>query len=72
MEHNDVVAFAKSRGYVDAIYTGEWNGYDVYEPIAAKDKLTVVGLPYSILVKDGEIRSTTRDEVFKVLDHISK
>ena len=64
----EIKDFAKSNGYDNAKYLGEWQGYKVYEPTFNDDKTHYVGYPLSILQKDDKIRFTTEQECFAVLD----
>lgn len=66
-----VVEFAKDNGYDNAKYLGEWQNYKVFEPTFNDSEENFVGYPLSILVKDKEIRFTTEEECFKVLDKFS-
>lgn len=65
-----VLHFAKSNGYDNAKYLGEWNGYTVYEPtFKDNEEDHIVGYPLSILVKDDKITFTTEEECFEVLSY---
>lgn len=45
----------------DGYHKGKnWKGYDVYIP--DYDKPVDIGLPYVVMVKDGEVRYSTDDE----------
>ena len=65
-----IIEFAISNGYDYALYAGDWNEYDVYEPIFWDDEIHYIGKPHSILVTNKEIRLTTDEECFEVLDAI--
>jgi len=65
MNITDILAFAKTEGYVDAQPREPWNGYDVYLPLIGYDGPYTTGLPYVILVNGDEIRMSTVDETWK-------
>ena len=44
----------------------DWKGYKVYEPVYKKP--ACIGLPLVVLVKDSEVRLSTREECFQYLD----
>lgn len=67
MSMNDVAnEFAVYHGYDRAEFICQWNGYDVYEPVTEKER--VVGLPYKILVRQGDVRFSTINETFTIMD----
>ena len=43
-----------------------WKGYEVYVPVYEKEMY--MGLPYVVLVKDGEARISTPEESLEYLD----
>lgn len=45
---------------------GEWNGYEVYEPVY--NEIVAIGLPQYILKNDKEIRLSDYHESFTLLD----
>ena len=44
---------------------GEWNGYEVYEPVYREN--IYIGLPLVVLVKDGKARVSTGEEALDYL-----
>lgn len=44
----------------------DWKGYEVYEPVCKK--YCCVGLPFYVLVKDGEVRLTRPEEGLELID----
>ena len=61
-----VISFARNNNYVDVEFLNNWRGYDVYQPIG--DEGLIVGPPWIILVKDNEIRMSTKKEAFDYID----
>ena len=58
-------AFAKRHGYHHAIESGEWEGYQVYEPVMFADgSPAYVGPPLVILAKGRKLRMSTVREAF--------
>jgi hypothetical protein len=53
---------AKEAGFEIAVFEKEWNGYEVFYGDFKEDKNLCLGLPYYMLVKNGEIRLSTADE----------
>lgn len=71
MSFEDVVEFARSQGYEAAEYRGEWREFKCYEPIFLKGETAYIGLPVLILEsKDGSLRLSTPEEVFRYIDEI--
>lgn len=70
-EKDRVLEYARECGYDTVSYKGVWNDYHVYEPDFYGIRTVCVGLPLSILVNDDEIRLTTADECFEVLDALT-
>jgi hypothetical protein len=67
MKYDKVKAFAKEKGYDDALYIGKWKEYEAYEPVFDGDDVSFVGVPLLILVKDDDIRMSTVEEAFEQL-----
>lgn len=64
-------AYAKKIGYVTAKKIGRWNNYDVYEPLMdPADGIPITGIPVFILSRGGEVRTSTPDESFKIMDNL--
>ncbi len=60
---------AKEAGFHDAKRIGEWNGYEVVEPIFTDGEVHFTGLPQYILCKDGKLRWTSEvNECFAIFD----
>ena len=53
------IQMAKEDGYDLAVYDGEWEGYHVYLPIFLDGEPHYLGIPRTILEKDGELRFGT-------------
>lgn len=64
-----ILDFAKSVGYTDIEYIGEWNGYKCYEGFIDGDEIVPTGLPLIILYdeKAGVIRMSTPEEAMAQL-----
>ncbi len=64
MEIRKIIEFAEEFGYDTVKYLGRWRGYDVYDPEDSDPDTPerVIGLPFSILVKDDEIRISSLAE----------
>ncbi len=59
--------------YLTAIYEGEWRGFKVYTPIDFDPNvLTLTGLPYVILEKEGAIRWSGPQETMDYLDYLQE
>ena len=58
--------FAAYHGYDRAEFLCRWKNYEVYEPITKKERIT--GLPYKILIRDGDVRLSTINETFDIMD----
>ena len=69
---NLVKAFSKEQGYDDVLYLGKWKDYDVYEPVFRGEKVSIVGIPLVILVKDETVRMSTMEEAFEQLNNRKK
>jgi hypothetical protein len=54
---------AKASIYDDALFVGQWAGYDVYEPIFNDGEVHYTGFPQYILAKDGALRWTDNSGV---------
>ena len=54
MEKNEVIEIIKGHGYYDAVYLGEWKGYNIYEPILDKDG-GFFGRPFYVSERNGEL-----------------
>ena len=52
-----------------AEFLGDWEGYEVYEPIMETEEYMDVGLPVFVLVKGEDISTSTRENAFDILDH---
>jgi len=63
-----IVDFAVEAGYDNVLYSGEWRGYHVYEPVIEGSEIAYVGPPLVILVQDDSIRMSTEDEAFEYID----
>jgi hypothetical protein len=75
MTKQKIIAFARSKGYDGAMYSGKWNGYEVYEPTvkgSTEEDPAIIGVPLIILVKGEDIRLSTVDEAFEYLDTIDE
>lgn len=73
MEKEKIIKFAKAEGYDSAEYAGQWLDYEIYHPyFEGEDELhpAIVGLPFSILVKGENIRMSTTEEIFQILDEL--
>ena len=69
MTQDKILQFAKAQGYDGAEYDSKWHAYDVYQPTFDGVEIPMIGLPFVILVKDGAIRMSTKDEAFEYLDY---
>lgn len=68
-----VEAYAKELGYETAKKIGHWNNYDVYEPLMdLTDGIPIIGIPVFILSRGAEVRTSTQDESFKIMDGLDK
>ena len=67
---NSIVEFAKKHGYDNAIYSGEWNGFDVYEPVTNREDVAFTGVPFVILVQGDSIRMSTVDESYERIEYL--
>jgi hypothetical protein len=68
----NVEAYAKELGYVTVRKIGRWNNHDVYEPMMDPEAgIPITGIPVFILFRDGEARTSTVDESFKIMDRIN-
>lgn len=71
MTASEVAEFAKASGYDGCEYSGDWNGFKVYEPFFETESpsdFVCVGLPRVILVSGGTIRLSTPEEAFSFMD----
>ena len=68
MKREEILEFAKRKGYANIKYLSKWRGYDAYDPIYDEDFVAYIGPPLLILVKDGEIRMSDEQEAFDYLD----
>jgi len=66
MKIRDIKKFANTHGYDTVAFLKKWKGYDVYEPINEDNKISFVGLPLVILVKNSEIRMSTPEEALQI------
>ena len=65
---DEIIKFAKENGYETVKRLDiQFKGYEVYEP-SFDDEMPVVGLPLFILAKGTELRLTSPEECFKILD----
>ena len=53
--------------YDDARYVGQWDNFEVYEPIFIDDEEHFIGLPQYILAKGDTLRWTNDTEGLDVL-----
>ena len=61
--------FAKEHGYVGCTYLRKWNGYDIYDrKFDESGEPYFVGPPLVIMVKGEEIRMSTIEEAFAIID----
>ena len=70
MKFDDVLAFAKKRGYNNIIRLSNWEGYEVYEPVREVNQIkteNIVGFPPLILISNNQIRMSTLDETYNFL-----
>ncbi len=72
MTKQDIENYAKSRGYDYVEDGGKWKDYDVYRPRYKGNEIRYVGYPLVILVKDEEIRMSTKVECFEYLDYFAQ
>jgi hypothetical protein len=70
MQNKSVAAFAEEHGFEDIEYSGKWGEYEAYKPIRVRGETLCTGLPIFILKKSGELRISTYDEAFSVIDTI--
>ena len=75
----DVLKFTKRQGLPPAKLVTRWNGYDVYQvqwPVVklpdGSELVPAIGPPQYILDKGGNVRVTTYDEGFEILDLLIK
>ena len=69
MTKKQIDEFAKSRGYVGCTYIRKWNGYDIYaRKFDESGDPYFVGPPLVIMVKGEEIRMSTVEEAFAIID----
>ena len=61
MDELRIKSFAKEHGYDSVRKSIKWDGYSVYEPFSYGDN-DFIGYSLFILVKNGIIRLTTRQE----------
>jgi hypothetical protein len=62
--------FAKRQGFDGAVYIGTWKGYDVYEPTFKGEGQINIGPPLAILVKGDNIRLSSVEEAFEIIDEM--
>ncbi len=68
MKIEDIKQFATQQGYSDVTYLGQWEGFDIYEPLFGDpDEPVFVGLPFTIMVKGDTIRMSTPKEAMEQL-----
>ena len=75
MDQDKVKEYAVAQGYESFVYYGEWDGYQVYEPVYPSgegEDYACVGIPLVILVKEGEIRMSDIDETFRFYDMVNE
>ena len=63
---SNIEKFAKLQGFDKIEPAGKWRGYNVYKPVYEEE--VTVGLPLVILVKGNNIRMSTPDEAFAIID----
>jgi hypothetical protein len=69
----NVEAYAKELGYVGIRKIGRWNNHDVHEPLMdPADGIPITGIPVFILSRGGEVRTSTVEESFKIMDKFDK
>jgi len=61
MDEKIIRSFAKDHGYDSVRKSIKWDGYSVYEPFSYKES-DLFGYSLFILVKNGIVRLTTRQE----------
>ena len=61
MDEGKIKSFAKDHGYDSIRKSIKWGGYSVYEPFSYSEN-DIFGYSLFILVKNGIIRLTTRQE----------
>lgn len=66
MVPQDVLTFAKEKGYDSAVFLKKWRGYNAYEPIFENADVSFVGLPLVILKKGKSIRMSTAEECMEI------
>lgn len=68
MKNSEVLEFAKEQGYNSISKLCDWGEYEVYEPLVFEDAVADVGLPLVILVKGKDVRMSTVNEAFEIMD----
>ena len=62
----EIEEFAKLQGYETMTKLKDWNNYEVYELHNLEP--SIMGMFRCILVKNGEMRVSTDEEAFKILE----
>lgn len=70
MNLSKVKQFAQKYGYDGVKERGEWEQYEVYEPISNNEEPADIGKPQFILVLDDAIRMASEEEVFEYIDSL--
>lgn len=70
---SDAKTMAREAGYHDARKVGEWDGYEIIEPIFTDGQSHFIGLPQYILYRDGKLRwAKDTQESFSIMDALAK
>lgn len=69
MKLDEIETFAIEQGYKYVLLFGNWKGFDVYEPLIGCEPAEI-GLPQMILVKENQVRLSTVEEAFQILDEL--
>ena len=62
------INFAQKSIYHSVEYVGIWNEYEVFNPIFNDDVFRAIGLPRKILIKNNDIKYSSPEETFLMLD----
>lgn len=64
---DNVLNLIKDSIYDDVKYVGEWQGFELYEPIFNDDEVHYIGMPSYILKKGDVVRWNTINETRQLM-----